>query len=171
MLARLDEIPGVAESRVDWTGRRFLLTLQAGVAESVVENAALDALGEGAQVLSENEEQAALDAYRQGEAWMRQGETTRLSRYEAGVLAERYGKEAAEEMGLGEDGTSKLVALFEAEFVRAFDRVHEGTRSASLQSEFQSAAQRILDSSGDSLTPEQQAQLEEYLKKRCGPRS
>ena len=165
MLARLDEIPGVAESRVDWTGKRFLLTLEGGAGKRRVAEEAIDTLGEGARTLEEDEVRVVLDSYRKGEAWMRAGETLQLSRFEAGVLAKRYGSEAAAELGLEEGGTKKLVAVFEQEFLRAFESTHAGRGIEAVPKEFEAAAKRILESSASFLTPEQRAALAAYLKR------
>lgn len=165
MLARLDEIEGVAESRVDWTGKRFLLTLEDGAATDQVEDQAVDTLGEGARPLDDDEVREVLDSYRKGETWMRAGETLQLSRFEAGVLAKRYGSEASTEIGLDEERTGKLVALFEREFNQAFDRTHAGKGIEAVPAEFEAAAKRIVESSAGFLSPEQQTVLAEYLER------
>lgn len=165
MLARLDEIEGVAESRVDWTGKRFLLGLEAGAGMDQVEAQALETLGEGARSLDDGKVREVLDSYRKGETWMRAGETLQLSRFEAGVLAKRYGNEAAVETGLDEAGAGKLVALFEQEFIRAFERTHAGQGIEAVPQEFESASKRILEASASSMTPGQHAALAKYLKR------
>jgi len=163
VLARLDEIDGVAESRVDWTGTRFLLALESDVPARRVERAASATLGEETRVLGEDERSDVLASYREGEVWMRAGETLRLSRFEAGVLAERYGGEAARQLGLGAEETRRLTALFEAELIRAFDRTHAGQGIEDLPTELDAAAGRVLDASAAFLTGEQRAALAEYL--------
>jgi len=165
VLARLDEIPGVAESRVDWTGMRFLLTLEGSASMDQVGAEAASTLGEGARLLDGDEVRGVLDSYRKGETWMRAGETLKLSRFEAGVLAKRYGNEAAAKIGLGEEATRKLVALFEQELNRAFDRTHAGQGIEAVPAEFEAAAKRILESSAGFLSSEQQATLADYLKR------
>lgn len=165
MLARLDEIEGVAESRVDWTGKRFLLTLNADAKKGQVAEAAAGSLGEGARLLDEEETREVLDSYRKGEAWMRAGETLRLSRFEVGVLAKRYGNEAAQEIGLDENRTSKLVELFERELSRAFERAHAGQGIEAVPGEFEAAAKQILESSREFLDPKQQESLGQYVKR------
>jgi hypothetical protein len=165
VLARLDEIEGVAESRVDWTGKRFLLALESGAGKDHVEEQAVGTLGEGARPLDEDEVREVLDSYRKGETWMRAGETLQLSRFEAGVLAKRYGSEAAAEIGLDEGGTGKLIALFEQEFIRAFERTHAGQGIEAVPAEFEAASKRILEASASPMTPEQRAALADYLKR------
>ena len=168
MLARLDEIPGVAESRVDWTGKRFLLALEGGANEEDVEEQASVTLGEGARLLDGDEVREVLSSYRKGETWMRAGETLQLSRFEAGVLAKRFGEEAASELGLEDEQTKKLVALFEKELNRAFERMHAGQGLEDLPVQFESAAKRILDEGARFLSSEQQDGLSGYLARLAG---
>jgi hypothetical protein len=172
VLARLDEIPGVSESRVDWTGRRFLLQLEPSAREERVAEAAEDTLGEGAYTLDESGTRAALEAMRKGEAWMRAGETLRLSRHEAGVLAQRHGEEAALEIDLDQVATRKLVELFERELNVAFERTHAGRDGggARIEAEVASAAQRVIEASRAFLDARQRAALEEYLGRFIAPR-
>lgn len=165
MLARLDQIEGVAESCVDWTGQRFLLALKADATKSRVAEAAAGTLGEDARLFDETETSEVLDSYRKGEAWMRAGETLRLSRFEAGVLAKRYGTEAAQEIGLDDQKTNKVIGLFEQELSRAFERVHAGQGIEAVPAEFEAAAKRILELSAGFLGSEQQKALAEYLRR------
>ncbi len=161
----MDEIAGVAQSRVDWTGMRFLLALEKGASEEHVGGQATITLGEGVRLLDGDQVREVLNSYRKGETWMRAGETLQLSRFEAGVLAQRYGGEAAAEIGLDVMGTRKLVALFEQEFIRAFERTHAGQGIDDVPQEFGSASKRILDASASSMTPDQHAALAQYLER------
>jgi hypothetical protein len=165
VLARLDEIDGVAESRVDWTGTRFLLTLNARADESEVVARAEETLGDGAQLLDDAATRDILASYRKGEAWMRSGETLRLSRFEAGVLAKRYGNEAAQAIGLDEARTKKLVDLIEAELSRAFERAHAEQGLESVPSEFEAASERILAVSAEFLDAAQRAALADCIER------
>ena len=163
MLARLDEIPGVAGSRVDWTGRRFLLSLEPGAKESLVSERAEIVLGEDARVLGGGEERVALDGYRRGEAWMRAGETLRLSQHEAEVLAERYGLEASREIGLGEGATRRLVEVLARELGRGFERSPRPGDGGGTVADAAEICLQILESSSTFLDPGQQRALEGYL--------
>lgn len=165
MLARLDEIDGVAESRVDWTGTRVLVTLSANADKPRVETAVESALGADARVLDERATREVLDSYRKGEAWMRSGETLQLSRFEAGVLAKRHGAAAAAEIGLDEAKTQKLVALIEAELDRAFERAHAEGGIDALGGEIDAAGERVLDASGAFLDAEQREALSAYFER------
>jgi len=165
VLARLDGIDGVAESRVDWTGKRFLLTLEDGARTDRVAGQAADALGEGARVLDRDALRAVLESRGRGEAWMRADETLRLSRFEAGVLARRFGGEAAREIGLDEPSTRRLVALFEAELERAFEQAHAGRGLEEVPGAFEAAAGRVLEASREFLDAGQRGSLAAYLER------
>ena len=165
MLARLDEIDGVAESRVDWTGTRVLVTLSADADKPRVETEVEGTLGEGARVLDERATREVLESYRKGEAWMRSGETLKLSRFEAGVLAKKHGTAAAAEIGLDEAKTQKLVALIEAELDRAFERAHAEGGIDALGGEIAAAGERIVEASGAFLDAEQREALSAYIER------
>lgn len=165
MLARLDEIAGVSESRVDWTGKKFLLALEPGIDRERVTVAAVEVLGAGAQVLDEDETRGVVASYRKGEEWMKAGETLRLSRFEAGVIARRYAGEAAQELGLGTEATGKLLAVFEREIERAFERTHAAGGIQALASEIEVAGERILEDSRAFLAPAELAKLEDCLRR------
>jgi len=123
VLARLDRIHGVAESRVDRSGRHFLLTLDAGTDEAAVSRAAQDALGE-ASVLRSDAESDLLASLRRGDLWVTADETIQLSREEARVLGARFSMEAALELGLSPEKTRRLLEVVEKEIAAAFERVH-----------------------------------------------
>ena len=173
MLARLDRIHGVTESRVDWTGRRFLLRVDPDASALLVAKEAEAALGDGASILDADETSAALGELRRGEAWMRAGETLRLSRHEAQVLGKRCAEEASSEMGLDEAATRRLVDVFTNELNAAFERTHAAKRGdrSQIEAECGEAAKRILASSKAFLTAEQRTVLEQYLERFSRPRS
>jgi hypothetical protein len=170
VLARLDEIDGVTESRVDWTGTRFLIGLAEGAEEPRVSTKAAETLGGGARMLGERETRDALASYHEGEAWMRAGETLRLSRYEARVLARRYASEAALDIGLDGLAEDRLEELFESELYRAFERTHAGSDVEALPLEIGGAIRRILDASAAFLEPEERAALATYLERFAADR-
>jgi len=153
VLARLDEIPGVAESRVDRSGRRFLLTLDPGADEAGVARSAQDALGSDAEVLDHETESELLASRRRGELWVTSAETIQLSREEAGILAARFGEEAAEEIGLAPEKTRKLVDVLEKEVAAAFERFHGRSDALKSFSREQAAiSERVLEASRSFLT-------------------
>lgn len=125
VLAQLDELDGVRESRVDWTGRRFLLTLAPGAQVERVAQSADEALDGDTRVLRDPAASQAIASYLRGEQrWMRAGETRELSRAEARILAVRHGEEAAREADFTAAQTAKFVAVLEGEIAAAFERIH-----------------------------------------------
>lgn len=161
MLALLDEVPGVAHSRVDWSGRRFLLELEPrGRADEIVPRARI-VLGGDVRRLEPTDELAAVASYRRGEQWMRSGETVALSHAEARVLAQRHGNEAARAIGLDAQQTARLIAVIEGEVAAAFDRIHVAGRGlpADEGALFAGVAERTLAKSRGFLTAEQAERL------------
>ena len=124
MLARLDQVPGVEESRVDWTGRYILLRLKADADDGRVTTEAASTLGDGATRLDRAAESQKLETYRSGEPWLRAGETLRLSREEARVLARRFAGKAAGDAELTDEESRRVAKILEEEFAAAFDRIH-----------------------------------------------
>jgi hypothetical protein len=167
----LDEIPGVAASRVDWTGKRFLIELAPRADAPRVARDSARALGQGATVLDAEGTRAAVDAFRAGEAWMRAGETLRLSHHEAQALASRYGTEAASALDLDAETTRQLIELFERELERAFERTHANRGDSSVTDELEAAGRRILEGSRRFLDERRQQTLEGFLENFARPRS
>jgi hypothetical protein len=162
VLARLDEVAGVTESRVDWSGTRILVLTESGANRAAVASDVAAALSGARHVDDYRTVQQVLASYRAGEPWMRAGETLRLSRHEAAVLGEQHGGRAAAEAHLDETATRRLVAAFTREFEQAFERIHAG-EDVSLAGELNAASKRILVSSESFLSPQQRAVLAEYL--------
>jgi hypothetical protein len=101
---------------------------------------------------------------------MRAGETLKLSRTEARVLAERYGQEAAESAGLDEARTQKLIGIMESEVAAAFERIHaEGQGLPSnFRAIFGDALTSTLEKSRDFLTPDQLQKVKDYCESNSG---
>ncbi|MFN0008627.1 MAG: hypothetical protein ACKVXR_12050 [Planctomycetota bacterium] len=168
MLARLDGIPGVAQSRVDRSGRRFLLTLDAGADEAAVAREAQAALGE-ASVLEREAESALLASRRRGDLWVTAEETIQLSREEARVLAGRFGEEAALELGLSPGKTRRLVEVVEREVAAAFERVHgRGDALEALSGENAAIFGRVLEACRAFLTDAELQDLRAFSVSRVG---
>jgi hypothetical protein len=176
-LARLDGIPGVAESRVDRSGRRFLLTLEPGADEVSVARVARTALG-GASVLPRDAEAAALASRSSGDLWVTAAESIRLSIEEARVLAVRFGEEAALELGLTAEKTRRLVALVEREVAAAFERFHgRGDALEAFMAEQEAISERVLADCSSFLTDAElqdlralaAARAEERAPEECEP--
>ena len=166
MLARLDEVPGVAFSRVDWTGRRFLLELESSARADAIVPEARTVLGGDVRRLDPEEELAAIAGYRRGEPWMRSGETVELSRTEARLLAQRHGGDAAQAIGLDDQQTARLIAVIEGEIAAEFERIHAAGRGlpADQATLFAGIGERSLAKSRSFLTAAQFEQLAAYVK-------
>ncbi len=125
MLRRLDGIPGVAESRVDWSGKFVLLGLAPGADREAVAATALALLGSRAGRLDPAAAAEQVAAFRRGERWMRAGETIEMSREEARVLSRRFAERAASEEGLATEETTRVMAALDEAISAATRRVHE----------------------------------------------
>ncbi len=125
MLRRLDGIPGVAESRVDWTGRFLLLALEPGADAAAAASAALALLGPGASRLDSAAASEQVEAFRRGERWMRAGETVEMSREEARVLARRTAERVTREEGLAPEEAAAVLAALDEALTEGLRRLHE----------------------------------------------
>jgi hypothetical protein len=107
VLARLDETPGVVESRVEATGRFFALALAEGADEGAVLAAAAAALRGTPRRLDPVEAAAQLAARAAGDPWYARTEVPALCYLEARVLALR--------------GAASLAAALDAEEARRLE--------------------------------------------------
>ena len=164
MLARIDKIPGVAEARVDRSGRRFLLTIEPGADEAEIVRRTRELIGADADLLDEEAESEALASRRRGDLWVNSAQTIRLSLEEARILAVGMGEDAAAALELSEESTRRLVEAIEKEIGAAFSRLH-GRPDAlqALAGEQSVIAERVLEASRSFLTAEQVAALREFL--------
>lgn len=156
MLARVDAVEGVGESRVDWSGRYFLVRLAPAADADAVAARVTEALGKARRIEAAAETEQ-IAAYRRGEPWMRSGETLRLSRQEARVLAARFGEKAAEQAHLNEDQARRLAGLAEEELIAAFTRIQgeEKGLEARFRAEWPGVVTRIGERSRDFASEEQ----------------
>lgn len=157
MLARIDEIDGVEESRVDWTGRFFLVRLRESVRPQRVEPLILEILGENARRVPADLEQQCLSAYRQGEPWVRSGETLLLSLAKPEILAERFASRAGRESGLEEGASTRLREVLREEIGAAFESLDrgEGPRPGRLRAAWEAMLDRTAERVADFLAPPQ----------------
>ncbi len=158
MLARIDAVNGVAESRVSWDGRWFLLELDAGADVESVTDAATAVLGEGSSRLSGKAEADAVAGYRRGERWLNREQTVELSRDEARQQAAGFAAAVAQEVGLDHEAAQRLQAALLAELERAFQQAHaEGGGVDRLQDQWPEARRRFEERLAGFLDPEQLA--------------
>ena len=173
MLAQIDAIPGVLETRVNWTGERVLVRLASDASEDRVAAEASRLLGENTRRLDGRAEAEALATYRGAEPWLRSDETSRLSRREAQVLAAGFGAAVAGDLSLDESQTQSLIALLEEEIAAAFERIRtngEGLR-ARMPAETRVVIENVSRRSRAFLTAEQALRVEERLERVSGVES
>ena len=169
MLAQLEGIQGVREARVDWTGQKFLLTVDGSIEPERILAATSKLLGPTVERLSPAEEQEQIATYKAGAPWLRSGETARMSAHEARVLAERYATDAARQAGLDDERSNRLTALVQDELEKLFAKFERtGLPSRDVMSaEWKSLADRVADRSCAFLTNTELARVTEYLRDCC----
>jgi hypothetical protein len=170
VLAQLDAIPGVAESRVDWEGKHVLVRLASGASPEAVLARATPVLGEGAARLDRVSESEKVASFRRGEQWMRSRETVRLSQHEAVVLGKSLSKGAAAKAGLTDDQTARVRSILTEEITRLFERMHaSGTRPDEVKQEDLAELERRLRSRFKELaTAPQVDRIIEHFKSAIG---
>ena len=170
MLAQLDAIPGIGESRVDWEGKHVLIRLASGASAERVLAGAIPILGEGAARLDRAGEADRVASFRRGDPWMRSAETVRLSRHEAGVLGASLSKGAAAKAGLNDDQAKRVRSILTEEIGVLFERMHaSGTRPNEVKHEDLAALERRLRTRfGEFLTGAQVDATIEHLKSAIG---
>ena len=132
MLARLDDLPGVARCRVESSGRHLALDVAAGADPAGVARDAVAALGGRARALGAEEARAQLDARPRGDPWLSAAEVMALSYVEGRILAVRVSATAGREAGLDADSRDRLAEAVRVEVFAAVERVHaEGGRPSS----------------------------------------
>lgn len=146
MLARLDAVPGVLESRADASGRFFALALSPGAEPDLTLARALAALGGGARALGEDEARGQLAASERGDPWYARRDSLALCFLEARVLSVRIGAAAAEAARLPGRDRERVAEVARAVLFEAMERVHgEGGRPSSgwFYEEWPAVARRI----------------------------
>jgi hypothetical protein len=132
VLARLDDLPGVARCRVESSGRHLALDVVPGADPAGVARAAAAALGRPARALGEAEARAQLDGRPRGDPWLSAAEVMALSYVEGRILAVRVSAAAGREAGLDADDRDRLAEAVRVEVFAAVERVHaEGGRASS----------------------------------------
>jgi hypothetical protein len=165
-MARLDEIEGVSASRVDWTGRYFLLTIDPSARRESVVKSASDVLGSGTRELDPRLEADQVAALQAGEPWLRAGETAHLSQEEARVVAKRHVASAAADLDLDTDRTNRVTVLMQDELERLFHKFESAglPARAEMMSEWNAMVDRIGERSREFLIDSERANLAAKLK-------
>lgn len=170
MLAQLDRLTGVDESRVDWEGKCILIRLSPGAQAKDVAARAAAILGPGTARFDAATEAERIASFRQGESWMRSGETIRLSRYEAGVLGKRFARDVAGPAGWTGEMTKRLETILTEEIGDLFERMHaSGTVPGAVPAaQLKEVAARIRGRCWDFLTEAQAEAVFKVIKASVG---
>jgi hypothetical protein len=124
VLARLDAISGVGESRCEASGRLFLLVLADGADEARVVADAIAALRGRAARLDPAAATAQLEARPRGDPWFSAGEIRALSYLEARVVAASTAARIAGAAALASGAHESLAEALRVELFAAIERVH-----------------------------------------------
>jgi ParB-like chromosome segregation protein Spo0J len=132
VLARLESVEGVADVRVEATGRWFALTLAAGAEEAAVLAGAAAALRKPPRRLAPGEAAAQLARRDAGDPWLSRREIATLCYLEARMLAARGAAEVGAAAGLSPPEREAVDGAFRAVLFEAMERVlAEGGRDSS----------------------------------------
>ena len=124
MLARLDKVPGVVESRADWEGELVLIRLSPGASLDDVLAGAKSQLGSRTQRLDPESERRSLASFRRGDRWLNSKETLDMSRHEAQVLGKKFADHAGARARLTASQRQRLESLLTEEINAKFEKNH-----------------------------------------------
>ena len=166
MLVRLDGIPGVRESRVDASGRFFLLALEEDADEPSVLARAQGVLRGAARRLDAPAAARQVAARVRGDPWFAANEVRALSYVEARILAVRTAASVAASAGLSPAAQEALGELTRSVLFRTVERIHaEGGRETTgwFYEAWPAISQAILDASHAFLDADAHARAAEAL--------
>lgn len=167
VLARIDELDGVSESRVSWDGSQFLLELEPGADQACVTQAAAAVLEGSAKRADPKAEDAAVASYRAGDRWLARSRTVELSRVEAREIANKYGPAVAREVKLDTATAEQLQAAMLEELTRTFEETHsEGGGLDRFRDKLRGTWERFEGKVAAFLTPAQRDHVGEILKRK-----
>jgi hypothetical protein len=166
VLARLDAVPGVEESRVDSSGRFFWIVPRDLVEAGTLAGDVQAVLGKGARRLPPEEAAAQLAAHGAGDPWLAADEVMTLSFVEARLLSVRISGEAARKASLLPDEKEAVAEAVRAALFGAMARVHAegGRRSSSwIYEEWPALAADAAGRCAETMRPEAAARVAEVL--------
>ena len=166
VLARLQALPGLAQARVDSSGRFFWIEVAGGVEVAEAARAVGTVLGAKARALPDAEAAAQLAARPRGDPWLTTAEVMTLSYVEARLLSVRLAGEARRQSGAGPAEGEALAEAIRLELFGAMERVHaEGGRSSSgwIYDEWPALAEAAAGRCAAVLPPEVRARVAELL--------
>ncbi|HET7754782.1 MAG TPA: hypothetical protein VFK85_12805, partial [Anaeromyxobacteraceae bacterium] len=132
VLARLSEIPGVTDARVECSGSWFFVDAQSAAALDRALPAVRDALGPGATLADGVAREAQLARRSQGELWFSRDDIRALSYVEGRVLATRMTDAVTAAVTLDGSAREQVAEATRAEIFAALDHAHDtGGRASS----------------------------------------
>jgi hypothetical protein len=166
VLARLESVEGVADVRVEATGRWFALTLAPGADEAAALAGAAAALRKPPRRLAPAEAAAQLARRDAGDPWLSRREIAALCYLEARMLASRGAADVGAAAGLPPAEREALEGAFRMVLFEAMERVlAEGGRDSSgwFYVEWPALAGAVAARCADALAPERRARAADAL--------
>jgi hypothetical protein len=166
VLSRLDGIPGVRESRVDASGRFFLLALQEDGDEVSVLARAQGVLRGAVRRLDAPAAARQVAARVRGDPWFAANEVHALSYVEARILAVRTAASIAATARLAPAAQEALGELTRSILFRTVERIHaEGGRDSTgwFYEAWPAISRAVLDASHAFLDPDAHARVGEAI--------
>jgi hypothetical protein len=168
VLARLCEIPGVIDARVECSGTYFLVTGDDPAALERALPAIRAVLGQSARWVDGLDRERQLAARSRGELWFSSGDIRGLSYVEGRVLAARMLDGVAESIPLPPPQAEQVLEAVRAEIFAALEHAHDtGGRSSSgwFWEVWPSTVDRIHDRLREPVPePEQRARIDRALR-------
>lgn len=162
MLARLEAVEGVAEARVEATGRVFALVLEEGASEEVALAGAASALRRPPRRLAPADAAAELARRGAGDRWYGRAEAPELCFLEARMLAARGAVEVGAAVGLEAAERARVEgALREVLFVVMERVLAQGGRDSSgwIQEEWPALAAAVAARCAPGVAPERRGRV------------
>jgi hypothetical protein len=132
VLARIEQVEGVAWAAVEATGRFLAVRARPGVGEEQLASAVERALGARGRRLGEPQARAQLAARERGDPWFTSREANALSYIEGRLVSVHVSERVGAELKLGRELREALAEAVRLVFFGVLERVHaEGGRESS----------------------------------------
>lgn len=165
MLARIEGIEGVLDAWTDKAGAKIVVSFKEEVSSSkVVALISSELAPRTVTEIAGSEASEAIRACNSGApGWFRAKETIALSQEEAGILAGRVARKAAEDAGLEPDQRDAFEKLTSEALVRVFKEQHhrDSFNAGALNARIKAELAKVVD--GLDLAPEPRRRLVEAL--------
>jgi hypothetical protein len=125
VLARLSEVPGVIDARVECSGTYFLVTARDAAALERALPLVRERLGARAEALGPAEAAAQLAARARGERWFSKDDIRALSYVEGRILATRFSDVLAAAVPLERSSAGRIDEAIRLELFLALEHAHD----------------------------------------------